>query len=117
MNIPATVKARIEKDFPREHHAKVEALMATYGTETFHKEQERVLLDILLLAKGDLRVVEELVERARMDYRDIIFWAEYPAESRLNTKEKVESMNQMLRKFGAKWQVKEKETSVKEEDD
>ena len=108
MDLPATVRARIERDFPTEYHGKVEALLTTYGTETFHKEQERVLLDILALAKGDLQQVEELVERARTDYRDIIFWAEYPAESRLDTKGKIESMNKMLCKFGVKWRIKKK---------
>ena len=108
MDLPALIKARIERDFPPEYHEKVEALLATYGTETFHREQERVLLDILALARGDLKQVEELVDRARKDYRDILFWAEYPAESRLDTKENVKRMNKMLSKFGTKWRIKEK---------
>jgi hypothetical protein len=39
---------------------------------------------------------------AKRDYRDVLFWAEYPEESRLDTPEKRERVRKMFEKFGIK---------------
>ena len=36
---------------------------------------ENTLLSILYLAKGDVNEVAELTERAKIDFRDVIYWA------------------------------------------
>jgi len=96
---------RIDADFAEgERSAAVSALDA-YGEAPHEREVERVRRDILLLAKGDLREVHALVGRAKRDCRDVLFWAEYPQESRLDTPEKVASFNEMCRKFGASVRV------------
>jgi hypothetical protein len=105
MTLPAKVLDRIEADFPEGARASIVALLESYGHESYHRESERVLLDILALAKGDRAQVEELVERAKRDFRDIILWAEYPEQSRLDTPEKIEAFETMLRRFGAPWRL------------
>lgn len=84
-------------------------MLSSYGEETHPEGQERVLLDLLRLAGGDTQQVQELVDRAKRDYRDIIFWAEYPSESRLDTPSKMERFNTMLKKLGADWRVQHKD--------
>lgn len=51
-----------------------------YGQETYEREPERVRLAILKLCEARLDRVVELVAAAKRDYRDILMWAEYPAE-------------------------------------
>ena len=63
-------------------------------------ERERVQLDILILAAGDQDKVREFSERARHDYRDILFWAEHPDESRLDTPEKRQQMLKLFKWLG-----------------
>jgi hypothetical protein len=105
MRLPSSVLARIKRDYAEASHKEVEAMLSTYGEEPFQKEQERVLLYLLELSRGDVEKVAELLEYAKRDYRDIILWAENPSESRLDTPEKVEAFNKMLKRFGAKWQI------------
>ena len=45
------------------------------------RERPRVQLAILALAEGDMDDVRKLVQVAREDYRDVLYWAEYPEES------------------------------------
>ena len=102
MIIPVSVLHQIIRDYEPKRHKAIEILLLTYGEEPFQQEQERVLLDILKLAKGDENELTELLARAKKDYRDIIFWAEYPEESRLDTSEKVEAFNKMVNRYGNK---------------
>jgi hypothetical protein len=51
-----------------------------YGQETYEREVDRVRLAILKLCEGRRDRVTELVAAAKRDYRDVLLWAEYPAE-------------------------------------
>jgi hypothetical protein len=59
-------------------------------------EKLRVQLAILVLAEGDLAAVERLVADANTDYRDILFWAEYPVEAGTGTKRQMARRYQRL---------------------
>jgi hypothetical protein len=107
MELPKSVLDRIHKDFRVAEHKEIAKALSAYGEEPYQREQERVLLDLLGLADGDMKQVLVLLERARRDYRDIIFWAENPSESKLDTPEKIETFNKMLKRFGAPWHVPE----------
>ena len=61
------------------------ALVALRGY-TMRRESSRVRLAILVLADGDVAEVERLVTAANEDYRDLLYWAEYPVESGTGTK-------------------------------
>jgi hypothetical protein len=60
-------------------------LLDDYGMEPDERERERVQLDILKLSDGNEEKVREYVAVAKRDYRDVLFWAEYPEESKLDT--------------------------------
>jgi hypothetical protein len=53
------------------------------------REDVRVRLAILVLANGDVREVERLVRAANTDYRDVLYWAEYPEQSGAGTREEM----------------------------
>lgn len=107
MNLPAAVVCRIGELFREGERGGVADLLGTYGTESWERERERVLLDVLLLSGGDFSKLHGLVLCAKRDYRDILLWAEYPEESRLNAPQRVGEFNGMLRRFGADGRITE----------
>jgi hypothetical protein len=66
--------------FPHEGIASIMAILDLYGTEDYHRERERVHMAVLRLSRGDLRRLREYVDVARIDYRDVLWWAEYPED-------------------------------------
>ena len=107
MKLPQSITERVDREFAEGDRIVVKELLSTYGEDSSEEGRERIIRDILTLAKGDRKQVEELVERARRDYRDIIFWAEYPEQSRLDTPEKKATFNKMLERFGVGWKLPE----------
>jgi hypothetical protein len=96
------VVASLQATFPESSWARVVELLGSYGGEPYERERERVQLAILKLCAGNEENVREYVAVAKRDYRDVLFWAEYPEESRLDTPEKRERMKKMFEKFGIK---------------
>ena len=80
--------------------ARVLELLDNYGVESYERERERVQVAILKLSAGSEEKVREYVAVAKRDYRDVLFWAEYPEESKLDTPEKRQRVREMLEKFG-----------------
>jgi hypothetical protein len=56
------------------------ALLEDYGTAPHEREVMRVRVAVLKLSDGRLPELERLIASARQDYRDVLAWAEYPAE-------------------------------------
>jgi hypothetical protein len=77
-------------------------LLDDYGVESYERERERVRLAILKLSEGNEEKLREFFAVAKRDYRDVLFWAEYPEEARLDTPEKRERVRKMFEKFGIK---------------
>ena len=96
------VVAVIQKTFPEGTHARVLELLDTYGVESYERERERVQLAVLKLSEGNEEKLREFFAVAKRDYRDVLFWAEYPEEARLDTPEKRERVRKMFEKFGIK---------------
>ena len=96
------VVAVIQKTFPQGAHSRVLELLDSYGVESYERERERVQLAILKLSEGNEGKLGEFVAVAKRDYRDVLFWAEYPEEARLDTPEKRERVKKMFEKFGIK---------------
>src|SRR2546421_4939626 len=96
------VVAVVQKTFPEGAHARVLELLDRYGVESYERERERVQLAILKLSEGNEEKLRKFVTVAKRDYRDVLFWAEYPEESRLDTPEKKERIKKMFEKFGIK---------------
>src|SRR5438067_3530253 len=94
------VVAAVEVAFPESNCARVLKLLDSYGVESYERERERVQLAILKLSAGSEEKVREFVAVAKRDYRDVLFWAEYPEEARLDTPEKRQRIKKMFEKFG-----------------
>jgi hypothetical protein len=69
--IPADVRARLLRDYPGE--TTFEALRLV---EARHFDA-RVLRAIVYLAAGDFEQLARLARRAELDWREVVFWAEY----------------------------------------
>jgi hypothetical protein len=80
--VPASVRALAAERFAGEDLELVLATLAEYGDEAWHREPERVLRDVLLLAAGDPDEVARLIGYAKTDYRDVLYWAEYQGRER-----------------------------------
>lgn len=52
------------------------ALLSRYAG----REVERVRRAIVLLSGGQMANLAHFVKRAKQDYRDVLYWAEYPDE-------------------------------------
>jgi hypothetical protein len=96
------VVAVVRKIFPESLHTRVLELLDTFGVESFERERERVQLAILKLSEGNEEKLREFIAVAKRDYRDVLFWAEYPEEAKLDTPEKRERIKKMFKKFGLK---------------
>jgi len=90
------VRKKIESEFDSSARDEIAELLIRYK----YNERERVQLDILHLADGDGEEVSRLVNKANEDYRDIIYWAEYPEESRIDTPEKKRRMCELFKWLG-----------------
>jgi hypothetical protein len=74
----ADIERVIRRDFPEGQFEDVRAILAEYGTEIWHKEKERVRLAALKLANGSMEELRRAIDRAKLDYRDVLAPAEYP---------------------------------------
>ncbi|MEO8500592.1 MAG: hypothetical protein ABI565_06730 [Vicinamibacteria bacterium] len=58
------------------------ALLETYGEKSYEREIPRVQLAIVKLSERQIERIPDLVAAAKVDYRDVLMWAEYPEEGR-----------------------------------
>ena len=100
------VLASIRASFAADRWLHVEQLLDAYGTEPYERERERVQLAILKLSEGSERKVEEHVAIAKIDYRDVLFWADQPEQAKIDSRERNEILER-LRAFGAPHPPKE----------
>jgi len=94
------VLASVRVIFPGSDWPGVVALLDAYGVASHERERERVQLAILKLCEGSEDKLRDYVNVAKRDYRDVLFWAEYPDEARLDTPEKRQAMRALFDKFG-----------------
>lgn len=75
------IRRKLGTLFPDESQRReAERELARYGLESYELEAVRVRLAVLKLGGRDLESVRSLVEAAKEDYRDVLAWAEYPAQ-------------------------------------
>ena len=68
----------VHREFGPTMAAEVMRMLSSYGSEPWEREAMRVMAAVLKLAEGDSRQVEQFLNSARADYRDVLAWAEYP---------------------------------------
>ena len=73
MKLEQRALERIAREFDASEQAPVIDLLSGYPGP----EGERVMWDILELSKGNLEKVRYYVQTANVDYRDVLYWAEY----------------------------------------
>ena len=76
----ADVERIVARDFPPDQRAEVHDLLASLGANA----KPRLQLAILKLAHGDLARVASHLKMAQRDWRDVLMWAEYPADAKLS---------------------------------
>ena len=94
------VLASVRASFPRERRTRVLELLDAYGLAAHERERERVQLAILKLSEGNEEKLRDLVDVAQRDYRDVLFWAEYPEEAKIDTPEKRRQVRELFEKLG-----------------
>jgi predicted transcriptional regulator len=67
----------IERDYKDYGSEYVLKILNKYKTST-EAGKNRIFADILKLANGKIELIQGLIERANLDYRDVISEAEYP---------------------------------------
>jgi hypothetical protein len=78
--------AEATRAFPDEDVATILAVLDEYGREPYERERERVQRAILMLADGDVDKLLSYTLAAKHDYRDVLWWAEYPPDKARSAK-------------------------------
>jgi hypothetical protein len=94
------VVASVRASFPKGSRTRVLELLDMYGVAAHEREQERVQLAILKLSEGKEERLRQYVGVAKRDYRDVLFWAEYPEEAKIDTPEKRRQVRELFEKLG-----------------
>jgi hypothetical protein len=80
------VKTKIRKIFPSKGENEILSQLQSYGTESYEREKYRVYLAILKLCEENgLTNLEHYIGAAKQDYRDVLYWAEYPNDAKSAT--------------------------------
>jgi hypothetical protein len=62
----------IGRYFSPEQVADARSIVSEYGTETWHREAERVRRDAVIISRGSLEHLRVAIELAKTDYRDVL---------------------------------------------
>jgi hypothetical protein len=62
----------IKRYFAEEQIPEVLDVLSEYGTESWHREQDRVKRDIVIISKGSMEKLKATVMLAKNDYRDVL---------------------------------------------
>jgi len=76
---PDDVDRVVCRDFTADEYATVKAMLSEYGTEKWHREPTRLQLAALKVANGSVQKLRACIDSAKIDYRDALASAEYPA--------------------------------------
>ena len=66
----------IKRYFPESQVREVLEILSAYGTESWHREPERVKRDMVILSRGSIEKLQEALKLAKTDYRDILIGEE-----------------------------------------
>ena len=74
---------KIKQYWPDEDADEVLKILSAYGTQEMERGKIRVYLAILKLCEGDLTKLNEYVQMAKRDFRDVLAFAEYPEQMKM----------------------------------
>ena len=99
MSVEQRVLDQIAKDFAAAEQASGIELLSSYSGP----ESGRVTWDILKLSMGRLENVTRFVKAAQIDYRDVLYWAEYyENDPMLRGRDPKKLVEEILAKWGEK---------------
>lgn len=98
--IEDAVAAAVRAAFGEERCYHILRLLETYGVETYERESERVRLALVKLSGGSEEKLAEHLAVAKVDYRDILLWADEPQTARLDDPEERRRAFDALKKLG-----------------
>lgn len=96
------VIAALRAVFPGTDASAILAALDEYGVQPYERERDRVHLAIINLSGGDEGKLRYFLGVAKQDYRDVLFWSEYPEQSKIDTPEKKKRIRDMFQKLGLK---------------
>ncbi|MEQ8236102.1 MAG: hypothetical protein ABRQ23_04945 [Syntrophomonadaceae bacterium] len=77
---PDDIVHKIMADFGQKNFETIsKALWALYAQGADY----RIVRCVLFLAQGNPNKMKHFIEQARLDFRDVIYWAEYDAQGRI----------------------------------
>jgi hypothetical protein len=62
----------IKRYFSEEQIPEVLDILSEYGTESWHREEDRVKRDIVIISAGSMEKLKTTVMLAKNDYRDVL---------------------------------------------
>ena len=62
----------IKRYFSKEQILEVLDILSGYGTESWHREEDRVKRDIIIISAGSMEKLKAKVMLANNDYRDVL---------------------------------------------
>jgi hypothetical protein len=62
----------IKRYFSEEQIPEVLHILSEYGTESWHREEDRVKRDIVIISAGSMEKLKTTVMLAKNDYRDVL---------------------------------------------
>ena len=78
MMLAKDIVVRLKKEFEDPDEAALAlSVLEDFAGENQELSDERILRCIVFVAKGDLDKLGEAIDLAKIDYRDLIVWAEY----------------------------------------
>ena len=66
------IEAWIKRYFPEEQISDVLDVLSEYGTESWHREEERVKRDVVIISRGSMEKLKATILLAKNDYRDVL---------------------------------------------
>jgi hypothetical protein len=66
----------IKRYFPEEQISDVLDVLSEYGTESWHREEERVKRDVVIISRGSMEKLKSTILLTKNDYRDVLIGEE-----------------------------------------
>jgi hypothetical protein len=81
LSLPSSVVAELQRTFSDVDKAAARKLLPSEADLPLGSPYERVLLAVVGLAEGSVSDLAHYSEAARGDWRDVLYWHEYPREA------------------------------------
>jgi hypothetical protein len=66
----------IRRYFSEEQISEVLDILSEYGTEEWHREEDRVKRDAVIISRGSIEMLKSVIKLAMNDYRDVLIGEE-----------------------------------------